>query len=95
MHLQANGAVCKFTKPPHSSDIQHTVDKEDVRKVSAVNVQEGVPLSLPSLAEAILGDECARISYLRLIKSFPEIEIKSVLAEDKSIVTFLNRVRCI
>lgn len=64
-------------------------------KVSAENVQEGVPLSLPSLAEAILGDECARISYLRLIKSFPEIEIKSVLAEDKSIVTFLNRVRCI
>jgi hypothetical protein len=64
-------------------------------KVSALNVHEGFPLLLPSLAGAIWGDECARISYLRLIKSFPEIEIKSVLAEDKSIVTFLNRVRCI
>lgn len=40
--------------------------------VFVLNVHGGFPLLLPSHTEATLGDECARISYLGLIKSFSE-----------------------
>lgn len=73
------------------------MDKEDVRKGICIESSPRVStLYCPLCSQATLGDECARITYLGLIKSFfQKIEIKSVLAEDKSIVTFLNRVRCI